>query len=87
MLWERITYRLLLIKVNVGEHLNKYSIDKDGNQISVFIKVEKYQEHQGHVHDQSNDVDLQTVKTALENKEGCRIQGYLDINRVNFKII
>lgn len=69
--------------VNIGEHLNKYNLDKDGNQISVFKKVKNYVEHDGHVHDQSNEVDLEKVKDALKNNQGCRIQGYIDINRVN----
>lgn len=68
--------------VNIGEHLNKYNLDKDGNQISIYQKEKKLVQHDGHVHDQSNDVDLESVKTALDNKEGCRIQGYIDINRV-----
>ncbi|EGR33515.1 hypothetical protein IMG5_050820, partial [Ichthyophthirius multifiliis] len=73
--------------VNVEGDLHKTRITKTGEY---FDRHEQQQnkQHSGHAHDQSNQVDLQRIQQAIQNKEGCKLSGFMYVNRVpgNFHI-
>lgn len=77
--------------VNLEGSLMKYKLDRNGNSIGSepynSVKLET-KDNEDHGHDHFTQPDFNMVKTQVANREGCRIKGYFQVNKVpgNFHI-
>jgi len=77
--------------LNIRGHLKKMPIDKDGKQIGTqyYQDFEKPSaDNHGHGGGEESQPDYETVKGELLNQQGCRLSGYVEVNKVpgNFHI-